>query len=229
MASGDIPDRMIAIVPNLSPYRAHSMALRAVEKARQIAPKGYLAVGEKGMASRLLPIWGEGYYGIRWVDNYAWFQENGAQPFTMDSLAGKTIPMWIKDPTGTERVRNPKAETRVREDGVTEVLIFRRAAGRGQTKTITTKYGNKKEVPASYPGAAGRIAQREARHPYTSQGKAAAAIARGNVGVRWRHPGLQGLHFMQHGIIHAANRDGVWIGQIIARHPSGVDEILGVV
>jgi hypothetical protein len=222
----DIPEAMFAKVRGLDAFRAHQLAVLAVQQARAIAPKGYLAVGESGMASRLQPYSGRGYFGIRWVDQYAWFQEHGAQPFTMSSLQGKTIPMWIKDPTGTERIRNPKAKTRVRPDGVVEVLIFRRAAKKGQRKVVTTKYGNKRIVPASYPGAPGRIALREARHPYTSPGKAAGAISSPNVGVRWRNPGLNGLHFMQHGIQTAAIGAGLIITQIVAKHPSGQEELV---
>jgi hypothetical protein len=177
------------------------------------------------MASRIVPYWGRGFFGVRWVDNYTWFQEHGANPFTMNNLAGKTIPMWIKDPTGKERSKNPKAKTRVTESGITEVLIFRKAAKKGAKKTIRTADGKSRQVPASYPGAPGRISIREAGKPYTRVGKAGGAIAIGNVGVRWRNPGLMGRHFMQEGIAQAASRNGVWIETIVARHPSG-QEIL---
>lgn len=220
----DIPELMYASVPQLPMAKAYSLAVMATEKAQSLAPKGFLAKGSGGMASRFVPYYGQGYFGVRWVDNYVWFQEHGAQPFTMKNLAGKTIPMWIKDPTGKERKDNPKAKTRVTESGITEVLIFRKAAKQGATKTITTKYGNQKKVPASYPGAAGRIAIREARHPYTAPGKIASAIASKNVGVRWRNPGLQGRHFIQHGIEQAASQHGIWITRIVARHPSGQEE-----
>lgn len=222
----DIPDCMFAKVKGLDAFRAHQLAIQAVQQARLVAPKGYLAVGENSMASRLLPYSGRGYFGIRWLDNYAYYQEMGAQPFTMSSLSGKTIPMWLKDPTGIERIKNPKAKTRVRPDGVTEVLIFRKVAKKGARKTIITKYGNKKSVPASYPGAPGRIALREARHPYTSPGKAAGAISSPNVGVRWRNPGLRGKHFMQNGITTAAAGNGIIITQIVVKHPSGQETLV---
>jgi hypothetical protein len=221
----DIPECMYAKVKGLDAARAHQLAVLAVQQARTVAPKGYLAVGEKGMASRLVPYSGHGYYGIRWVDQYAWFQEHGASPFTMSSLEGKTIPMWIKDQTGSERIRNPKAETRVRPDGVTEVLIFRKVAKKGARK-MTTKGGKTKNVPASFAGAPGRIGLREARHPFTSPGKAGGAIAPTNVGVRWRNPGLNGLHFMQHGITTAGLGQGIVISTIVARHPSGQEELI---
>ena len=221
----DVPDAMFAKVKGLNAFRAHQLAIEAVHQARAIAPKGYLAVGENGMASRLEPYSGHGYFGIRWVDQYAWFQEHGANPFTMKNLAGKTIPMWIKDQTGSERIKNPKAKTRVRPDGVTEVLIFRRASKPG-TRKLTTKGGKTRNVPASYPGAPGRIALREARHPFTSPGKAGGAIAATNVGVRWRNPGLNGLHFMQHGIQTAGYSQGIIISTIVARHPSGQETLI---
>lgn len=221
----DVPDAMYAKVKGLDAARAHQLAIEAVNQARAVAPKGYLAVGEKGMASRLVPYSGQGYFGIRWMDQYAWFQEHGANPFTMKNLAGKTIPMWIKDQTGSERIKNPKAKTRVRPDGVTEVLIFRKVAKKG-TRKLTTKGGKTRNVPASYPGAPGRIALREARHPFTSPGKAGGAIAATNVGVRWRNPGLNGLHFMQHGIQTAAQSFGIIITQIVAKHPSGQTELI---
>ena len=104
----------------------------------------------------------------------------------------------------------------------------------GQTKTVTTKYGNKRTVPASYPGAAGRIRNREARHPYTTPGKAAGQISSigpsqavtHNVGVRWRHPGLMGRHFLQEGITQAANANGVYLEGIMARHNNGSVEMV---
>jgi hypothetical protein len=222
----DIPDRMYALVPKLPATKAAHLARHATEKAKSLAPKGWLAKGDKGMTSRFTPYSGPGYYGVRWVDNYVWYQEHGARPFTMTNLAGKTIPMWIKDPTGTEKAKNPKAKTRVREDGVTEVLIFRKAAAKGATKTITTKYGNTKQVPASYPGAPGRIALREAPFPYTIPGKSGGMISSKNVGVRWRNPGLNGRHFLQEGILDAARVNGIWVNQVVVRHPSGIEELV---
>lgn len=225
-AKYDVPSCMFAKVKGLDPFRAHQLAVLAVQQARAVAPKGYMALGEGGMASRLEPYSGKGYFGIRWVDQYAWFQENGAKPFTMTALEGKTIPMWIKDQTGSERIKNPKAETRVRPDGVTEVLIFRKVAKKGARKTVKLKNGKSKSVPASYAGAPGRIALREARHPYTTPGKAAGAISPPNVGVRWRNPGMDGKHFMQHGIQTAAQSFGIIVTKIVARHPSGQEELV---
>ena len=48
----------------------------------------------------------------------------------------------------------------------------------------------KVSVPVSYPEAPGRIVRREAPRPMTRPGAARWQVARGNVGVRWRHPGI---------------------------------------
>lgn len=203
------PDRMIMLVPGLSGPRARTVANAAVAECRRKMPK------MSGMAaSRIFPLYGKGYFGIGFLDSYVWFQENGIRPFTMTALAGKTIPMWIDDPTGLERQKNPKARTRVTLSGKVQVLIFRRAAQIGQTKTI--KRRNKrtgqieiKQVPASYPGAPGRIAVREAPRPMTTPGRQGGQIARGNVGVRWRHPGLAPKKFLNNSLTLAAQWYGI--------------------
>lgn len=203
------PDRLLMIVPQLSGRRARSIANEAVRLTRTFMPK------LTGQAySRIFPIYGKGYFGVGFLDNYVWFQENGIRPFTMVALAGKTIPMWVNDPTGTERQRNPKAPTRVTMSGIPQVLIFRRAAQLGQTKVVRT--GSKvsgevteRTVPLSYPGAPGRIGRRESGQPWTTSGRSGGAIAQGNIGVRWRHPGLQPRKFMNHAITVAAQRGGI--------------------
>lgn len=202
------PDRLIMIVPKLSPGRCRSIALDAARLARQLMPKlsGHAA-------SRIYPLYGKGYFGIGFLDSYTWFQENGIRPFTMHSLAGKTIPMWIDDPTGTERLRNPKARTRVTLSGKTQVLIFRRAARMGQRRQVTRKGPGgameKISVPMSYPGAPGRIGVRQAARPLTTPGEVGGRIAPGNSGVRWRHPGLAPRKFLNHSLTVAAQRGGV--------------------
>lgn len=203
------PDRLIMLVNGLSGARARTIANAAVREARKRIPK---MTGQAG--SRLFPLYGKGYFGVGFLDSYVWFQENGIQPFTMTNLAGKTIPMWIDDPTGTERVKNPKAKTRVTMSGKTQVLIFRRVAQIGATRTKTRRNPRTGEtqqstVPASYPGAPGRIAVREAARPWTRQGKVGGQIARGNVGVRWRHPGLAPRKFLNFSITLAAQRYGI--------------------
>jgi hypothetical protein len=147
--------------------------------------------------------------GMASHNSYTWYQDNGIRPFTLYALAGKTIPMWVDDPTGTERLRNPKAQTRVTLSGKVQILIFRRAAQIGQRKTVRTKVAGQWEtrtVPLSYPGAPGRIGRREAGRPYTSIGRTGGQIASGNVGVRWRHPGAAPRKFLNRAMVVASQR-----------------------
>jgi|tagenome__1003787_1003787.scaffolds.fasta_scaffold20951591_3 hypothetical protein len=189
------PDRMVILVePGLE---TESLAQRAVYTAQLVMPKvtGY-------MVTTLRPISGDNFFGIYFPDRRIWFLEQGTRPFTMRSLAGKTIPMWINDPTGSERRANPKAKTRTTVDGRTQVLIFRRAAKHGARKTVSRRAPDGSlrtvTVPASYPGAAGRIKRREAAQPLTTPSRVGGRIARGNVGVRWRHPGTSGRNFLNY-------------------------------
>jgi hypothetical protein len=158
--------------------------------------------------------------GMASHNSYVWFQEQGIQPFTMFSLAGKTIPMWVDDPAGTEREKNPHAQTRQTLSGKVQVLIFRRAAMPGATKTTRKKTAGgtveERTVPASYPGAPGRIARREASTPFTTPGRVAGQIARGNIGVRWRHPGLAPRKFLNHALSLAAEQGGLQPQRIYA-------------
>lgn len=201
------PDRMIMLVPKMTGPRARRVANDAVREARRLMPK---MTGRA--AQRMVPVYGYGYFGIAWQDPYVFFQENGIRPFTMFKLAGKTIPMWIDDPGGAERQKNPRAKIRTTLSGKTQVLIFRRAAMPGQTKTVRTKVAGQWEartVPMSYPGAPGRIGRREAEKPWTTTGKAGGQIAGGNIGVRWRHPGLAPRKFLNRSMTLAAQRGGV--------------------
>jgi len=205
--SGRIPTRLY-VEGDLTDYQAHAVALEAVALARENAPK---MTG--GLSRQIRPLWGHGFYGMIWDDPVVWYQEIGTRPFTMRSLAGRLIPMWIKDPTGIERHKSPKAKTRLGEDGVVRVLIFRRAAKMGARKNVI-RNGVSVNVPQSFPGAPGRISVREAAAPMTRPGKVRGQIAgrsglaRPNVGVRWRHPGLFGRNFMHHAMVQA----GVNIG-----------------
>jgi hypothetical protein len=198
------------LVPDLSPGRARTCALSAVRQARQHMPK---VTGDS--ARRLQPLYGKGYFGVYFPDSQVWFQDHGIRPFTMHSLAGKTIPMWINDPTGSERAKNPKAKTRTTADGRTQILIFRKAAQQGQRiqkYRTDPKTGIKRlvgDVPASYPGAPGRIGVREAGRPNTTPGRVAGAIARGNSGVRWRHPGISPRLFLNNAMSLAAQWNGI--------------------
>jgi hypothetical protein len=208
MKISDRPDRLIMRVPGLKGPRARRIANEAVREARQVMPK---LSGTS--ASRLFPLYGAGYFGISFLDSYVWYQENGIRPFTMFSLQGKTIPMWVDDPTGELAAKNPKSRTRVTMSGKPQVLIFRKAARLGQRKTVRRKIANgtyeEYSVPASYPGAPGRIGQREAGQPWTSPGKLGGAIAGQNIGVRWRHPGLAPRLFLNHAMTQAAQRAGI--------------------
>jgi len=65
------------------------------------------------------------------------------------------------------------------------------------------------DKPASYPGAPGRIGVRESGRPNTTQGRVAGAVARGNSGVRWRHPGLAPRLFLNNALTLAAQRNGI--------------------
>lgn len=202
------PDRLLMLVKGVSGPRARNMANTAVREARRVMPR---LTGQA--ASRLFPLYGSGFFGVGWQDNYVWFQEQGIRPFTMFSLAGKTIPMWVDDPAGTEREKNPKAQVRTTMSGKTQVLIFRRAAMPGERRTRRRKVadGTYEEytVAASYPGAPGRISKREAAQPWTTPGRTPGAIARGNIGVRWRHPGLAPRLFLNHAMTLAAEQGGI--------------------
>jgi hypothetical protein len=165
----ETPDRIIMVVPRLSPGRARACALAAVRECRRKMPKMSGA-----SAARLQPLYGKGYFGIWWADSYVFFQDHGIRPFTMRSLAGKVIPMWIDDPTGQERAKNPKAKVRTTMSGKTQILIFRRAAS-----------------------------------PFTRRGKLGGQIAKGNVGVRWRHPGIPPRLFLNNAVTLAAQWNGI--------------------
>jgi hypothetical protein len=209
MKLSERPDRILVIIPNMRPGQARRVAEDAVRLARRRMPK----LSGKG-AKRMQPLYGKGFYGIFFGDSYIWFQENGIRPFTMNSLAGKVIPMWIDDPTGQERSKNPKAKTRTTASGKTQVLIFRRAAQKGQRKTVKrkNKVTGKMEsssVPMSYPGAPGRINSREMGRPFTRLGKLGGQIAKGNGGVRWRHPGLAPRKFMNSSLTEASGSHGI--------------------
>jgi hypothetical protein len=209
-----VPDRLLMSV-DADIGTCRQVAFTASQHARLAAPKL-----SGSSARRITPVSGDGFAGLQWLDPHVWYQNQGIQPFTMKSLAGKTIPMWIDDPTGKERTKNPKARTRITASGKTQVLIFRRAAEMGARRRV--RHGGVwTTVPASYPGAPGRIAVRESARPDTTPGRVAGAIARGNVGVRWRFPGLDGRQFLQHGLVVAAQEHSVLVGPIYAADAHG--------
>ncbi len=197
------PDRVLMTIEGLDPRDARRMANQAVAVARKIMPK---ATGAS--AKRLSPAYGEGYFGIKFQDAYVWFQENGIKAFTMNKLAGKTIPMWVNDFDGKLRAKNPKIQVRIDEAGKVKVKIFRKAAQIGARTTKRRKDGTAYDAPASYPGAPGRIAVRESAAPNTTEGRRGGQIARGNVGVRWRHPGISPRQFLNQALTVTAERNG---------------------
>jgi hypothetical protein len=202
------PDRILVLVDPDLDVDTEMLSTQAIDAARQLMPK---VTGM--MASTLRPISGDQYFGIYFPDRRVWFLEQGTRPFTMRNLAGKTIPMWINDPTGVERRNNPKAKTRRTVDGRDQVLIFRKAATPGQRRNVTRKgpggASRVVSVPASYPGAPGRIARREAARPFTTAGRTGGQVARGNVGVRWRHPGTVGRQFLNAALSITAWQEGL--------------------
>lgn len=207
-SQGMIPTRMWVEVPMLSAFETRPISEDATDIARRNMPKFSGA-----LARELEPISGVGFYGVRWTSPAVWFQEVGIRGFTMRTLHG-TIPMWVKDPTGEERRKNPRAKVKIGEDGVPRVLIFRWASAPGQRKTVI-RNGVPVSVPRSYPGAPGRINVRETAAPFTRAGKIGGQIAgglgatRGNIGVRWHHPGLVGRSFIYRGLVQAAHHAGV--------------------
>lgn len=204
------PDRIIMLVDSLPKAQAYEMAVAAVAEARSKMPK---MSGDS--AKRLEPIYDEGVFGIYFPDNYVWFQDHGIRAFTMNSLQGKTIPMWIDDPTGQEKVKNPKAKTRVTESGKQQVLIFRKVAMKGTRvrKWVVDKKTGKRvlvDKPGSYPGAPGRINRRQIGGATDSSGnKIGGQIAAGNSGVKWRHPGLAPRLFLNNALTIVAQKSGV--------------------
>ena len=211
------PDSLIAEVDGLGKGDARRIAQQAVRIARQTMPKLSGASGK-----RITPVWGEGYWGLEWKDAFLWYQERGFKPFTMKNLHG-VIPMWIDDPTGSVRQENPKAKTRYfAETGRTQVLIFRFASAPGQRKMVR-KGGKVRSVPRSYPGAPGRIGRltrhtREtAQPPATKPGQ----IAKTNVGVRWRHPGLPRKDFLLAAVVNAGADYLLTPRRVVAYYPTG--------
>lgn len=210
------PDMLVMALSGLPERECRYLAQDAVFRARQRMPR---VSGRT--ASRLAPFYDDGWVGIWFPDAHTWFMEQGTRPRTMRSLAGKTIPMWIDDVDGSLRQKNPKAQVRSTEDGRTQVLIFRRAARIGQRKT--TRKVNKQtgavtttSVPASYPGAPGRINRRNAAAPFTPAGLRGGAVGLGNSGVRWRHPGIRAMGFLNEGLAEAVFDAGELIGTVYA-------------
>jgi hypothetical protein len=201
------PNRIVAIVEDGEP--TSELAARAVAAAQEVMPKvtGHLA-------GTLRPIFGSNFFGIYFPDRRIWFLEQGTRAHTMHSLAGKTVPMWIDDPSGSVRRENPKAKVRTTVDGRTQVQLFRRVGTKSgyrawQSKVIRMTRSGVRVARYKYPGAAGRIARREAAKPLTSAGRTGGRIARGNVGVAWRNPGIQGRQMLNFAMTIAAEESDI--------------------
>lgn len=214
------PDRLYLLIPGLDPQSARRMAYAAAGIAKKNAPK----LSGSG-AKSIYPLWGKGFIGLTAKAHYMWYQESGIRPFTMKNLAGKTIPMWIDDPYGVERAKNPKAKTRVTASGKSQILIFRKAPKIGsktpklKKNRVTGKYETKM-VPKHYPGAPGRIGRRQASISNTAPGhsvvKSSGKVAKGNVGVWWRHPGITPRLFMNYALTRTAMDFGYTPDKIVA-------------
>jgi hypothetical protein len=210
------PDRMVMLLEELDAMSARYMAINAVYAARQMMPRVTGAT-----ANRLLPVYGQGFFGVYFPDFWTWFQERGTKPFTMRNLAGKTIPMWVSDDDGSIRAKNPKTRVRTTDDGRVQVLIFRKAAKIGQRKITRRKNPvtgamETTTTVASYPGAPGRISRRVAGAPNTPRGLVGGQIGAGNVGVRWRHPGLHASQYINSAISRTAFESGFLLQTVYA-------------
>ena len=209
------PDRLVMLA-DISREESYYLATEAVYIARSTMPR------VSGVtASRLATVVAEGYFGIYFPDPTTWYLEAGTRAFTMRSLAGKTIPMWVSDADGRLRRADPKIRTRTTEDGRLQVLIFRRAARMGQRKVVKRKDPISGQVVlrttvASYPGAPGRINRRQPSAPWNDPGTQGGQIARGNVGVRWRHPGIQAMQFLNGALARTAFEAGLPITTVYA-------------
>ena len=196
------PDRMILVLDEVYDIAfMESLANAAVDAVQDRLPK------ITGSLSRSIkPVFGQNFFGVYFPDKRAWYLERGTRAFTMNSLAGKTIPMWVDDPDGSvAKAQGRKTKTRVTIDGRHQTLIFRKAANKGTRKIKRDKNGKIVSTPASYPGAPGRIG-----NPRGNYGR----IAAGNVGVRWRHPGILGRGYMNQAIEDTCDVFGIEEGQL---------------
>lgn len=231
--SSNVPNKAVMGVEGMSIYECRDLAIKAARYARGLAPKATLQ-----SSSRFFPIYGKGFFGVSWEHPYIWYQEAGIRPFTMRSLAGKTIPMWLDDRDGKLRKDNPKAKTRTLYGGRVQVLVFRRAAKIGQRKKVWRNEGGKmvlRSVPASYPGAPGRIAVNRSKGIMRAGDVDPSVrnpgwIAKGNVGVRWRHPGLPSARFIARAIYVVAIEAGQPVQEIryLNRWNSGLHDAYSV-
>jgi hypothetical protein len=225
----DAPRQAVMMVPGLGDVEAEEVSRRAVELSVQYLPRATGAA-----AGTLFPIFGPDWFGVEWQHDSIWFQEAGTRPHTLRHVAGKTIPMWVKDRDGELRRKNPNIQTRQREDtGETEVLIFRRAAKIGQRRDEWRVVDGVLQLvskPMSYPGAPGRIAVNRSRglmrQGDTTPGtRNRGFISKGNVGVRWRHPGLEAGRYLVRGITDAAEERNIPVDRGVDYFPAGAAAI----
>jgi hypothetical protein len=194
------PDRMIYLMEDTYDTTYMEMLANAMlEAVKDRIPK---ITGS--LARSVEPVFGPNFWGIYFPDKRMWYLERGTSPFLMRSLAGKTIPMWVDDSDGSiAKKAGRKAKTRISVDGRAQTLIFRRVAKPGERKEVR-RNGRLINVPRSYPGAPGRIRNR------VSSGR----IAAGNVGVRWRHPGIRAREYMNQAMEDTAEIFGIDNGQV---------------
>lgn len=138
------------------------------------------------------------------------------------TVTHNTIPMWVDDWTGEMHRADPKAKTRITANGRRQILIFRKVGKIGARKRVAVRDGQGRlqrwrSVPQSYPGAPGRIVQRQ-WGPVGSTGRIALLLSMPHVGVRWRHPGLMPREFMQHAIQQVAMANGIEDTRIYATY-----------
>lgn len=184
---------MLVRVDGLAAADARRLSHAAARRARQLAPR----LSGEGARS-ITPHHGPGFFGVRWAAEHLWHQEMGTARRTMTQLAGKTIPMWVDDPTGRLSRGDPKARSRV-VSGRRQVLVFRRAAPVGQTKLVGQP-GRMTRVPAAYPGA---------RTPAGDKGQGPRPSGHRRSPVRWRHPGITGRSFLGRALRETARDAGV--------------------
>lgn len=204
------------LLGSLRPIRLMSKIRYEGRMMKAIRQRTVVAIRDVGVRDVVVMQTSTGTYlaeGMGSHNTYTYYQEKGIRAFTMTSLAGKTIPMWVSDSDGKLRAKNPKIKTRVTEDGRFQVLIFRRAAPIGQRKPkyvrsrVTGEMVYVGDTVASYPGAPGRINRREPRP--TNEGVSPGWVAKTNVGVRWRHPGLEPKLFLNNSMTLAAQWSGI--------------------
>ncbi len=211
-----IPDRLYMLAPERTRSECHKMAMAAVALCVKDAPRlsGRATAGIK-------PYYGLAFFGVKWDRPYLWYQESGTAPHTMRNLAGKTIPMWIDDWTGDLARKNPKAKTRITANGRRQILIFRKVGKIGAKKRVADRDSEGRivrwrSVNQSFPGAPGRVSNRQWSPPDGTTGRISLLISRPHVGVKWRHPGLVPREFMKNSIATVGAENGLTVRDVYA-------------